>query len=178
MNTLDDAWQWYTDTREQLHLWQRIARRYWTSLPWEGPLGQDNYFRELTDMEVRAKTTSSLAHLDDQAIVVLFSVFEATVREHVLSEVRRESQTLSHRTLIKAAEEAIQRIELGSFAHVLDPFKDTQANLVEEVNQVRRYRNWVAHGKRGPRTVSITPEEAFRRLNRFLDVLGLSSPPP
>jgi hypothetical protein len=40
---------------------------------------------------------------------------------------------------------------------------------VEEVNQVRQYRNRVAHGRRGNPPFSLDPETASERLKRFLD---------
>ena len=49
---------------------------------------------------------------------------------------------------------------------------DFDANLIEEVNQVRRYRNWVAHGRRTPQPAAVTPATAYDRLKRFLDHLG------
>ncbi len=45
-------------------------------------------------------------------------------------------------------EDAVGQIEHGSFHWVLEVFKPYGAGLVEEVNQVRKYRNWVAHGRR------------------------------
>jgi len=43
------------------------------------------------------------------------------------------------------------------------------------MNQVRRYRNWVAHGRRTAKPAAVDPETAFRRLKEFLDVLGIGT---
>jgi len=43
------------------------------------------------------------------------------------------------------------------------------------MNQVRRYRNWVAHGRRTAKPDAVDPETAFRRLKEFLDVLGIGT---
>jgi hypothetical protein len=69
-------------------------------------------------------------------------------------------------------EAAVQEIEHGSFYRVLEVFKDGGAELVEEVPPPRRYRNWVAHGRRTAKPPAVDPETAFRRLKTFLDVLG------
>ena len=57
---------------------------------------------------------------------------------------------------------------------MLEPYKSAAgAGLVEEVNQVRRYRNWVAHGRRDdlrPKD-NVEPREAYDRLTRFLAAL-------
>ena len=44
-------------------------------------------------------------------------------------------------------------------------------DLTEQVDQVREYRNWVAHGKRKAVKNAVTPEMAYDRLKRFLDHL-------
>jgi hypothetical protein len=66
-------------------------------------------------------------------------------------------------------------IEQGSFFRVLEPYKDVDANLVEEVNQVRRYRNWVAHGRRTDQPAAVDPTTAYGRLKRFLARLDESA---
>ena len=51
-------------------------------------------------------------------------------------------------------------------------------NLTEEVNQVRRFRNWVAHGRRETPENNVTPEAAFDRLERYLKLLRAPEPEP
>lgn len=179
MTSLEEAWTWYENTREQLELLRRLGTRYWSALPWENCLDRDDRFRLLQGDQVVGRTTFSLAHLDDLAVVVLFSAFESVVRMEVLDEVRKEARGIRHRSLQHAVEEAMTQIEEGSFFRVLEPFKTTHADLVEEVNQVRRYRNWVAHGKRGTQPNTVTPEGAFDRLTRFLNAFrGEAGPLP
>jgi hypothetical protein len=50
-------------------------------------------------------------------------------------------------------------------------------DLVTQVDQVRKYRNWVAHGRRGDPVNNVAPNEAFDRLGRFLLELGISVEP-
>jgi hypothetical protein len=106
----------------------------------------------------------------------LFSVFEAVVRARVLSEIKNERAKLRHRHVLTILENALDGIENGSFSRVLELFKLPEDHLVESVNQVRRYRNWVAHGKRSSRPESVTPALAYQRLSRFLERLGDTSP--
>jgi len=176
LESLEDAWRWYEDTRQSLRLLRRLSSRYWEELPWDGPLGQDGELRQLTGPSLTEKTDLTLPHLGDLAIVVLFSVFEATVRERVLKEIESEEAGLSHRVIRAAVQEAREQIEEGSFFRVLQPYKDSHADLVEQVNQVRRYRNWVAHGKRGPQPEVVRPRTALERLNGFLLVLQPQPP--
>ena len=67
-------------------------------------------------------------------------------------------------------------LEHGSIFRVLEPFKGKAADLTEEVNKVRRYRNWVAHGRRTPQSDAVDPLTAYKRLKRFLE--ELSNPTP
>jgi hypothetical protein len=177
MTTIDEAWTWYRNTRQQVRLMQRLAESYWDNLPWDEVLARDRYFRSASQARVAAETAFSLLHLDDLAVVVLFSVFEAIVRSRVLDEVDAEAGSIYHRVLRLAVQEARQRVEEGSFFRVLEPFKDAHPDLVEEVNQVRRYRNWVAHGRRGKPPEAVVPRTAYDRLQRFLSVV-MPAPPP
>jgi hypothetical protein len=69
-----------------------------------------------------------------------------------------------------------ERIAEGSFFHVLAAYKSgVDPGLIEQVNQVRRYRNWVAHGRRaGEIPDNVTPRAAYDRLRAFLSALGLT----
>jgi hypothetical protein len=93
------------------------------------------------------------------------------------SELKREvlEKSVSHSVLLQAVDDLIQQVEEGSFFKVLSPFKPLDHNLVEEVNQVRRYRNWVAHGKRGKKPSSVDPRAAYDRLSRFWNLIRLPS---
>jgi hypothetical protein len=171
MNTIEDAWRWYYSTQQELKLLKRLAGVYWHLLPWEKGLDKDERFQLVGGAQLAEETHSNLTYLDDLAVVVLFSVFESQVRAFVLREMQQEADGLRHPALKLAAAEVAEAIEEGSFYHVLLPFKTLDHNLVEQVNQVRRYRNWVAHGKRGNLPDSVTPQVAFDRLRQFLDKL-------
>ncbi len=86
-----------------------------------------------------------------------------------------EKSRLSHALIVQMVEDAVGQIEHGSFYRVLEVFKRHGAGLVEEVNQVRKYRNWVARGRRTEKPNAVDPETAFRRLKQFLNVVGIAS---
>lgn len=176
MRTLDEAWDWYRKNQRLLRLMGRLGRRYWDKLPWEA-IGNDEQFRSLTGEEVENDAGVILKEFDDIAIFVFFSVFEATVRDHLWGEVADEVSKLTHPALMKAAIRLRDNIEEGGFyLHVLDLYKDTDPDLVEGVNQVRKYRNWVAHGRRPEKTRSnTTPRVAYERLLAFLTHIGVGA---
>jgi hypothetical protein len=180
MNTLEDAWNWYQEAKVQVGLVSRLASAYWQDLPWEGDLGRDDRFKGLERKKLEEDARSTLDQLEDLAVLVLFSVFESQVRERLVAELREEvlEKAISHSVLLQAVDDLIRQVEEGSFFRVLSPFKPSDHNLVEEVNQVRRYRNWVAHGKRGKKPPAVDPRLAYDRLTRFWKLIHLQSTEP
>lgn len=175
MNTLEEAWQWYESTERQLRVVQRLGDRHWNALPWNGPLGLDPRLSDPTDTRVQTEARIALKPLDDLAVLVLFSVFEAIVRAKLVAQIRDEKTAIRHAVLRQAADLAEDGIENGSFKNnVLDALKlppDADKNLIEHVNQVRKYRNYVAHGKRGRAADFVNPRTAYERLQQFLQLL-------
>lgn len=126
MMTLDDAWNWYVTTKNQLKLFGRFGRKYWDSLPWAGPLGTDETLHGLEGDVIDQNSRFGLEHLDDFAVLILFSVFESIVCDHVLSEVADERSRLRHTLLLQIVDGAIEEIESGSFFRVLEVFKHSK----------------------------------------------------
>lgn len=170
--SLDDAWRWYESARRLARTMGRLGEKHWNNLPWDGDLGRDNHLQELTSAEILDNSQTVLDDLDDLCVLLLFSVFEATVRERVLAKVEAELPSLSHVAIKHAIDEMKEDIEHGSFFKVLEPYKTLDANLIEEVNQVRRYRNWVAHGRRMEQPAVVNPTTTYDRLKRFLDLFS------
>ena len=177
MTSLADAWNWYRATRDQLALAQRLGRKHWDRQEFRDLIGRDDHARDFNGAAVIAATSAALQPLDDLAVLVLFSVFEAIVRDRLVTQFQDERIGLIHPVLREAAREAVEGIKNGSFHNnVIEPLKADISDLViEPVNQVRRYRNWVAHGRRTEKPESVTPEVAYERLSLFLEAI---TPPP
>lgn len=91
MKTLDEAWGWYRDARQSLKRAERLGERYWDAIPWqEPPWRGDNRFASLSKKDVVDSARNAIAHIEDLAVLVLFSVFEATVRAAILGQLERE----------------------------------------------------------------------------------------
>jgi hypothetical protein len=178
MTTLEEAWHWYQAAAESLRRVERVSRRYWDEPGMQELLARDSVLRDLSRQEVETGAQHAREPLDDLAVLVLFSVFESIVRSAGRDQVAAEAAGLRHPSLTYAAEEALRAIDDGSFFRVLEPYKDRDAGLIEEVNQVRRYRNWVAHGRRGSPLARIDPRSAYERLSRFLTIILPPSPTP
>ena len=182
MKTLEDARDWYLSAKTNLERMKRLGVRHWNDDSLAGAsIWQDDRFRQLEASDIERETLTALGPLDDLGVLVLFSVFEAAVRNHLEGAINPLIAGLGHPVLKSAAEDALDGVRQGSFANkVLSPLQ-AQGRITPElsnrVKQVRDYRNWVAHGKREPRPqgiINLTANEAFTRLKDFLDTLGIA----
>jgi hypothetical protein len=184
MRTLDDAWAWYRAVAEGAKRLVHLAK-FWDAMPdeeaheWIRNLARDSVLKGATAEKMSGQAIRVTDELDDLAILLLFSVFEANIRDLVESQVQPEIARLQHRALKNAAEELLKSIREGSFGFLLERLKETQANdLIEQVSQVRRYRNWVAHGCRDDMRPNdlVKPQQAYERLTAFLNRVRGSVP--
>jgi hypothetical protein len=176
ISSLEEAWKWYTSVRELALAMLSLGKKHWDTLPWEGALGQDGRLRDLQAPVILDWTGVTLGDLDDLCVLLLFSVFEARVREQALADVAAETPTLRHPALQHAVRTLNEALEHGSFYKVTEAYKSLDPDLVEQVNQVRQYRNWVAHGRRGEPQNLVSPKTAYSRLQRFLERLAEAEP--
>jgi hypothetical protein len=61
-------------------------------------------------------------------------------------------------------------LEQGSFAKVTEASKALNPDLIEQVNQVPKYRNCVAPGRRGEPENAVDPKTAYYRLRRLVSI--------
>ncbi len=176
ISSLDDAWKWYESAKELTLAMVAMGKKHWNSLPWDGALGQDARLRHIAAPEILDWARVILNDLDDLCVLLLFSVFEATVRERALADVAAELPTLRHPALQHAVRTLNEALEHGSFYKVTEAYKALDPDLIEQVNQVRKYRNWVAHGRRGEPQNAVDPRTAYYRLQQFLNRLARETP--
>src|SRR5262249_4404984 len=113
-----------------------------------------------------------LDDLDDLAVLVMFSVFEATVRARAKADVDRETAQMRHPAVLRAVSDLKEAIENGSFGKVIEAYKKMDVDLTAQVNQARKFRNWVAHGRRDEPENRVQPDSAIDRFRRYLAKLA------
>lgn len=189
MTTLDDAWMWYRAVADGMKRLTHLAK-FWGKFPWGqqdewvAQVERDNVLRHVESVHLAGNAELVTNEHDDLAVLVLFSVFEAIVRDHLKTQLAPEINRLQHPNLKKAGKDVLDSVEHGSFGLLLQAFKleEKEKNLVEQVNQVRAHRNWVAHGRRPemrPQTY-VRPRDAYERMSEFLKLilsLNAVSPP-
>lgn len=171
--SLADAWAWYEAVRTQARYLQRLGHRHWDRPEWYEALSLDDVFRHVEKGDLEEGAVRVLRDLDDLGVLLMFSVFEATVRDRAWADVEESLPERLHPMVSHAIDGLKREIEGGSFGRVTEAFKSLDHDLVERVSQVRRYRNWVAHGRRDEQPDVVTPAEAFRRLTEFLERMGV-----
>jgi hypothetical protein len=187
MTTLEDAWAWYRAVADGMRRLTHLAK-HWSDLPWGTGtewvqrLERDNVLRVIETIDLTRDADRVTDEHDDLAILVLFAVFEAQVREHLKAQLASEVSQLRHPSLQKAGRDVLDDVAHVSFGRLLQAFKLTERDkdLVEQVNQIRAHRNWVAHGRRADMrpNVLIEPQAAFERLRAFLALLHRFENPP
>lgn len=171
IRTIEEARQWYLAVKTLADDMKRLAGK-WDDPALEQVLSLDKRFRERTSADLIDKANIVLEDLDHLAVLLLFSVFEATVRAWAQADVERETATLRHPAVVSAIKSLQDSIKNGSFAKVTEAYKTMDVELTTQVNQVRDFRNWVAHGRRDARKNNIDPESAIERLERYLKRLA------
>jgi hypothetical protein len=168
IESLEGAWKWYQAVRTLALDMRRLAAKWNEPALWD-TLGRDNRFQDLSAADLKDRAETVLEDLNPLAVLVLFSVFEVTVRDRVKADVDRETETIQHPALARAVRNLKEDIENGSFGRVIESYKSMDVDLTAQVNQVRKFRNWVAHGRRGKRPEnSVQPESAMERLRGYL----------
>jgi hypothetical protein len=184
MKTLDDAWEWYRAVSEGAKRLTHLAK-FWNDFPWEQgnewvtQVERDGVLRHVTAEQMEKDAQRVKEELDDLAVLVLFSVFEANIRDLVEQQVQPEIAQLQHPALKNAADELLQLIQEGSFGRLLERLKEPpRYDLIAQVNQIRKYRNWVAHGRREDMEPDnlVQPHLAYERLKEFLALVRGPSP--
>jgi hypothetical protein len=164
---LEDVWRWYRLCRDAFRAAGTAVERGLHFVPDGSELS----------LETASSAVSRLKHaqdeLDDLVILALFAVFE---REAIaaIEDVRDSATTfLQDRVERELVSEALSDVEEWRLVELLDVFKGVvEPATVGLVKQVKRTRDWVAHGKKGARPLNLNPGDAHARLRRFLEELN------
>lgn len=106
-------------------------------------------------------------HLDDGAIVSMWSHFERFIIEYVQAQSAQLEQAHPPAFSVRLAAKFVDEVERWRPAEMLDLFRDEfAATELGEVKRIKRYRDWIAH--RNPKLETPnrpTPNAAFRVLS-------------
>lgn len=133
-------------------------------------------FATLSNAEAMQRLERSGAEIDDLTVLALVSFFEqlllAYLRE-LAEQITAEQTGPVPRVL---TEHAFKNAERWRFKEILKLFGlIVDASLLEKVEKLYEYRNWVAHGKHKRKPVTTDPLDAYEALSLFLERIGRRS---
>jgi hypothetical protein len=168
MSVLDPVMEWYEVADDN----QRLMRMFLLKHPDLFPL--DSVLSSKTSEEARNTLDKAKTELDDLTIVSLFSIFESKLLNHIASIINTISSEPPNAFIKSVAEYAVKNSERWSVNDILDLYKSKiNPELIGNIKQIYKYRNWVAHGKKAARPVVLDPNTAYQRLDDFLEQADL-----
>jgi len=172
IRTLDDAWEWYKAIDRIARHMRRMAANYWDRDELSNLLARDSILRNRTAAAILDDTNRILDDLEDLAVPVLFTVFEAEVRGVAQVDAERLLREMSHPAMLSATKDLEDAIKSGSFGKVTAAYQPMDVDMTAQIDQIRGFRNWVAHGRRGPVDNLTNPERAIERMRRYVEKIG------
>ncbi|MFM0646605.1 hypothetical protein PQR14_19950 [Paraburkholderia bryophila] len=116
----------------------------------------------------------------DLAILALFATFERFVIEHLQTANRLLATGYPQQYANRLAEKFETEVEYWRFGEILNLFKgEVDADLIEQVKQIKQYRDWIAHQnpcKSIP--TQVAPETVFDVLTRMIEQIRRTHTPP
>ena len=55
IGSLKEAWDWYQAASQMTRVMERLGKKHWIDLPWDGSLGRDDQLRSLEATEIEEK---------------------------------------------------------------------------------------------------------------------------
>jgi len=165
IQSLNDAWEWYLAVRTLALDMRKLAGK-WNDPALETVLGRDNRLRHRTKEELLDRAKMILDDLDDLAVLVLFSVFEANVRVRVSADVERETLSIRHPAVLRAVDDLKEAIENGSFGQVTEASTRYGSSAIGSPTVVRT-RPRIGWNPRARSTGSGATLHGWRRLRRL-----------
>lgn len=124
-----------------------------------------------TPQEANTALQDAAKQASDLAILALFATFERFVIEHLQTANRLLAAGYPQGYSSKLAEKFESEVEYWRFGEILNLFKDeVDADLIGQVKQIKRYRDWIAHQNPSkPTLTQARPETAFDVLTRMVE---------
>jgi hypothetical protein len=146
---------------------ERVLRNSPDTVPDTSPF----FGKSLT--EATRMLEESSAEVDDLTVVALVSFFEQFMLDYLQELAEQVGRTCSTPLTCALVSHAFKDVERWRFSDVLRLFKgEVDPSLLDQVQSIYKYRNWVAHGKRKPKPVVTDPIKSYEALSLFLKNIG------
>lgn len=143
MTPFRETVDWYYRIRDSLIVVSSLLPKY------EDEITGDVVYVGMTSGEIQRALFNDAIELDDITISSLFFEFESEIYIN-----------------FPGSTDPIEEVLSKHFGFV-------GGGLLDEIHGVRKYRNWVTHGKRWDKPITINVLQAYVTLTTFLNVAGL-----
>lgn len=169
MNPLEEVLEWYEVVCET----QRAVAHALDNHPDSFP--ENSIFALQSTKDWKELLLRTRAEIDDLTVLSLVSILEQTVIGRLQAVVDHTMKQITDSFAQRVLSYRLYPPERWRFTDILDLFKaEIDPHLVGEVKEIYRYRNWVAHGRKGVKPVAVDPSTAYQRLSGFLQTAGLT----
>ncbi len=173
-NPLDPIWQSHNTTQDSFRV---VRRSLGLNTATRAVALHGGQFLPATDQQILDLLDAAQDQIDDQTVMFLYATFEAALRDHIVAQ----ASLFAGATLPSAqlglnmqtwftelcSETRMDRV-VGLF------FPSASQTLIAQAGSIRKYRHWLAHGKRGAVPPSVTPLFAYTSLTNFLQSCALT----
>jgi hypothetical protein len=166
-NPLNPIWESYKITQDSFG----VVRRALGLGAARGIALQGSQFLAATDQQVSDQLDTAQDMIDDQAVMFLYATFEAALRDHVVAQAGLFGGAIHPSAqfglnMQSWFTELCGETRMDRVAGLFSP--SVSQTLVAQAGSIRKYRHWLAHGKRGAIPPSVTPFFAYTSLTSFL----------
>lgn len=172
-NPLDPIWASYLTTMEALKV---VRRCVLLGEPHRDRPFRNTSFHKQQTRPLAKRLKEAEAQVRDLVVLSLYAAFEARLRDHVarraglLRRVVRPDREFGE----VLTEEFSKYFGSSRFGGLLELFSHAVgSDLMKGAKDIRKFRHWLAHGRRGPSVPSVTPLAAYRSLTEFLRLARL-----
>jgi hypothetical protein len=168
-NPLDSIWRAYGITLDSYGV---VRRSLSLAAPERAAVLQGGQFvSAANDQAILDALDVAQEELDDQTVMFLYATFEATLRDHVTAQGPLLAGAVQPGPQFGPNLEAwftefCKDIRMDKVVSLFEPW--AAATGIAQAGSIRKYRHWLAHGKRGAVPPSVTPQFAYNSLTSFL----------
>lgn len=164
MNELDRIISWYEISMDSQHVVLEILNSSPQSIPKNTVIGSKE------QKEVKENLLVAENELNDLTILSLVAAFEQLVLEVTNKIIECNVNNTKNTLFYQMSKYAFKNAERWHFGDILNLFKSViDSQIIGDVKQVYKYRNWVAHGKKNRKPLALEPYIAHERLSQFLN---------
>ncbi len=173
-NPLDPIWAAHQTARAALKVVRRCVKVEEID---RAKTFSNTLFRDLTDAQCIDSLDDAVTEVNDSAVLLMYATFEARLRDHIAKQAHhlqavQEPNPDFGVALAASFSEYSDRTRMDDLAELF--LSAVGGDLLAQVGNIRTYRHWLAHGRRGDQPPSVTPGFAYKTLTAFLQSAGIT----